>query len=46
MCIRDRTTGTFKYKKTDLKQAGYDLSKADGPLYVRLPGSDLSLIHI
>ena len=34
------TTGTFKYKKTDLKQAGYDPSKVDGPLYVRLPGSD------
>lgn len=34
------TTGTFKYKKTDLKQAGYDLSQVDGPLYVRLPGAD------
>jgi citronellyl-CoA synthetase len=33
------TTGTFKYKKTDLKQAGYDPSKVDGPLYVRLPGA-------
>lgn len=35
-----KTTGTFKYKKTDLKQAGYDLSQVDGPLYVRLPGAD------
>lgn len=34
------TTGTFKYKKTDLKQAGYDPSQVDGALYVRLPGSD------
>ena len=33
------TTGTFKYKKADLKQAGYDPAKVDGPLYVRLPGS-------
>ncbi|RMH86376.1 long-chain-acyl-CoA synthetase [Pseudomonas sp. AOB-7] len=33
------TTGTFKYKKTDLKQAGYDPSRVDGPLYVRLPGT-------
>jgi len=34
------TTGTFKYKKTDLKQAGYDPRQVDGALYVRLPGSD------
>ena len=34
------TTGTFKYKKTDLKQAGYDPCQVDGPLYVRLPGSN------
>lgn len=34
------TTGTFKYKKTDLKQAGYDPNLVDGALYVRLPGSD------
>lgn len=33
------TTGTFKYKKTDLKQAGYDPNKVNEPLYVRLPGS-------
>jgi citronellyl-CoA synthetase len=33
------TTGTFKYKKTDLKQASYDPSRVDGPLYVRLPGT-------
>lgn len=34
------TTGTFKYKKTDLKQAAYDPAKVDGPLFVRLPGSN------
>lgn len=34
------TTGTFKYKKTDLKQAGYEPRKVDGLLYVRLPGSN------
>ncbi|WFC62186.1 long-chain-acyl-CoA synthetase [Pseudomonas sp. REST10] len=31
------TTGTFKYKKTDLKQAAYDPARSDDPLYVRLP---------
>lgn len=31
------TTGTFKYKKTDLKQAGYDPARSDDPFYVRLP---------
>lgn len=34
------TTGTFKYKKTDLKQAAYDPAQTSDPLYVRLPGSD------
>ncbi|MDG9758510.1 long-chain-acyl-CoA synthetase [Pseudomonas sediminis] len=34
------TTGTFKHKKADLKQAGYDLNQVNGPLYVRLPGAD------
>ncbi|MGQ7958283.1 long-chain-acyl-CoA synthetase [Pseudomonas sp. SP16.1] len=34
-----QTTGTFKYKKADLKQAGYDPAQVDGPLFVRLPGS-------
>ena len=33
------TTGTFKYKKADLKQAGYDPRQVDGPLFVRLPSS-------
>ena len=33
------TTGTFKYKKTDLKQAGYDPHSISEPLWVRLPGS-------
>lgn len=31
------TTGTFKYKKTDLKQAAYDPARSHDPLYVRLP---------
>ncbi len=29
------TTGTFKYKKTDLMADGFDPDKIDGPLYVR-----------
>jgi fatty-acyl-CoA synthase len=29
------TTGTFKYKKTDLVSDGFDPDKVDGPLYVR-----------
>ncbi|MGZ9098817.1 MAG: AMP-binding enzyme, partial [Brevundimonas sp.] len=29
------TTGTFKYKKTDLVADGFDPEKVDGPLYVR-----------
>lgn len=32
------TTGTFKYKKTDLKKAGFDPTQVNEPLYVRLPG--------
>ncbi len=31
------TTGTFKYKKSHLKQEGYDLKKVKEPLYVLLP---------
>ena len=34
------TTGTFKYKKTDLKQVAYDPAQTQDPLLVRLPGSD------
>ena len=34
------TTGTFKYKKTDLKHVAYDPAQTSDPLYVRLPGSD------
>ncbi len=34
------TTGTFKYKKNDLKMAAYNPLKVTDPLYVRLPGSD------
>lgn len=33
------TTGTFKYKKADLKQAAYDPQRVQDPLWVRLPGS-------
>lgn len=34
------TTGTFKYKKTDLKHVAYDPAQTSDSLYVRLPGSD------
>ena len=34
------TTGTFKYKKTDLKQVAFDPAQTQDPLLVRLPGSD------
>ena len=32
------TTGTFKYKKTDLVAQGFDPAKITDPLYVREPG--------
>ncbi|WP_339460068.1 long-chain-acyl-CoA synthetase [Pseudomonas sp. EA_105y_Pfl2_R69] len=32
------TTGTFKYKKSDLKQAAYNPAAIQEPLWVRLPG--------
>lgn len=32
------TTGTFKYKKTDLKKVAYDLEQIDDPVWVCLPG--------
>lgn len=32
------TTGTFKYKKTDLKQAAYNPGTVAEPMWVRLPG--------
>ena len=32
------TTGTFKYKKADLKSEAYDPSKVTDPLWARLPG--------
>ncbi len=32
-------TGTFKYKKSDLKQQGYDPQKSTDSLLVRLPGN-------
>jgi len=31
-------TGTFKYKKTDLKKNGFDLSLVKEPVWVKLPG--------
>ena len=33
------TTGTFKYKKNELKQVAYDPAQTSDPLLVRLPGS-------
>ncbi|MFI8478999.1 long-chain-acyl-CoA synthetase [Pseudomonas sp. NPDC078700] len=33
------TTGTFKYKKADLKSSGYNPERVKDALYVRLPGS-------
>lgn len=33
------TTGTFKYKKTDLKRDAYDPARVSDKLFVRLPGS-------
>ncbi len=33
------TTGTFKYKKADLKQAAYEPTAVGAPLWVRLPGA-------
>lgn len=33
-------TGTFKHVKTPLKNMGYDLEKADSPIYVRLPKAE------
>jgi len=34
------TTGTFKYKKTDLKKAGFDLAKVIDPVWVCLPNEE------
>jgi citronellyl-CoA synthetase len=33
------TTGTFKYKKTDLKRQAYDQAQVAGPVYALLPDS-------
>lgn len=33
-------TGTFKHMKAPLKKMGFDLNKADSPIYVRLPKAD------
>ena len=34
------TTGTLKYRKVDLVEQGFDTSKYEDPVFVRLPGSD------
>lgn len=34
------TTGTFKIKKTDLKEQGYDISKFEDRCYALLPGKE------
>lgn len=34
------TAGTFKHKKTPLKEQGYDVARCEDPLYAWLPGSD------
>lgn len=34
------TTGSFKYKKTDLKQEGYQPAQPDDPIFIALPKSD------
>ncbi|PCJ13537.1 MAG: long-chain-acyl-CoA synthetase [Gammaproteobacteria bacterium] len=34
------TTGTFKYKKSDLKSDGYDISKIQDTIYVLLPNAE------
>lgn len=34
------TTGTFKYKKTDLKKEAYDITKTEEPIYIALPGNN------
>jgi fatty-acyl-CoA synthase len=31
-------TGTFKYRKTDLVEEGFDPTKVKEPLYFRVPG--------
>lgn len=33
------TTGTLKFRKVDLVAQGFDLSKVEDPVFVRLPGS-------
>ena len=33
------TTSTFKIKKSEMKQEGFDLKKIDDPIYILLPGS-------
>ena len=33
-------TGTFKYKKGDLKKEGFDLSLVNEPMYVLMPNTE------
>lgn len=40
ICEELEKTETFKYQKTGLKRAGFDPDQCDGPVYVRLPGSN------
>jgi citronellyl-CoA synthetase len=34
-----KTTSTFKIQKSDMKKAGFDITKTNNPIYVLLPGS-------
>lgn len=34
------TTGTFKYRKVELVEEGFDLAKVSDPIFVRLPDTD------
>ena len=40
VCRELEKTETFKYQKVGLKRAAFDPKQCDGPVYVRLPGSD------
>lgn len=36
---QEEITGTFKYRKVELKKEHYDLNQVDDPIFVMLPGS-------
>ena len=40
LCSELEKTETFKYQKVGLKRAAFDPNQCDGPVYVRLPGSE------